>query len=401
MGKSALGVIWSPVGLALVGLGMACSPLKGTPPIDAAQPTGLEISSSTISARVGLDGTTQLMAKQDFASQVDPDVTAIATWTSSDPSVATVEQGLVTPVAAGTSTITASYGGFMATATFTGTTPTMVLTTATGSIEFFNDPTTAGAGSADRIITGVDTQLEGFVWEVQVVGSNFYVSAASSGAILEFPLDGSGDIAPLATFKGSASGITYPLGMRIYNNELFVAQLQSPSNVEVFEMSDLSAGSADPTPNRVITGFTEAQSVEIYNNELYVADPAARVIDVFPIDASGSATPTRVISGSGTDFLDPDVVLAYNGELFIGDDESHEIAVYPPTGSDGASALRRITGNAVPALYPTQIRRLGDQLYIVDWQPQAICHVPIEATSDVPCTGVLQQTNEPRGIAFY
>jgi Big-like domain-containing protein len=55
--------------------------------------------------------TVQLSATAAFPTGPYQTVTALATWQSSNPSVATVSGGLVTAVAAGTVTITATYQG--------------------------------------------------------------------------------------------------------------------------------------------------------------------------------------------------------------------------------------------------------------------------------------------------
>ena len=82
---------------------------------------GLANSESSVSLNVG--GITSLSATYyrtvDGARDSETDVTSYAAWTSSNPSIATVEGGKITAVSAGTATITATYNGYRATTTVT------------------------------------------------------------------------------------------------------------------------------------------------------------------------------------------------------------------------------------------------------------------------------------------
>ena len=82
---------------------------------------GLTNSKSSVSLNVG--GSTTLSATYyrtvDGVKDTETDVTSYAAWTSSNPSVATVSGGKITGVAAGTTTITATYNGYKATTTVT------------------------------------------------------------------------------------------------------------------------------------------------------------------------------------------------------------------------------------------------------------------------------------------
>lgn len=82
---------------------------------------GLMNSDSSVSLNVG--GSSTLSATYyrtvDGARDSETDVTSYAAWTSSNPSIATVEGGKITAVSAGTATITATYNGYRATTTVT------------------------------------------------------------------------------------------------------------------------------------------------------------------------------------------------------------------------------------------------------------------------------------------
>ncbi len=76
-------------------------------------------------------GSVQLFAQESYPSQ---DVTNSATWSTSNPAVATVSQGLVTGTGIGSVTITAAFGGFSGSTTVVvGLTPTSVAITPIGT----------------------------------------------------------------------------------------------------------------------------------------------------------------------------------------------------------------------------------------------------------------------------
>ncbi len=79
--------------------------------------TGIAVSPTA--ATISPGGTARLVATANFADGTSSDITASALWTSSDGTKATVSSGLVTGVAVGTSTITATFGGFSGTAAIT------------------------------------------------------------------------------------------------------------------------------------------------------------------------------------------------------------------------------------------------------------------------------------------
>jgi len=72
--------------------------------------------------------TKQLTANATLTSGVVTDVTTQATWTSSDPTIATVDSaGMVTAVKVGTCTVTAAMTGMSGTCTVTVTDPLLGL----------------------------------------------------------------------------------------------------------------------------------------------------------------------------------------------------------------------------------------------------------------------------------
>jgi hypothetical protein len=114
--------------LLVAAASLSCSspPTSPGPSTFPSSPTAIYIVAPGQSMTLSRTGqTVQLSATAAFPTGPDPQapfsqtVTAIATWQSSNPAVATVSGGLVTAVAAGTLTITATYQGKIGTLNLT------------------------------------------------------------------------------------------------------------------------------------------------------------------------------------------------------------------------------------------------------------------------------------------
>ena len=97
--------------ILMVSFLVACGPKE--PEIKVVSVTGISVSPKTLSIEPG--GTANLTATVSPSNATDKTVT----WSSSDQSVATVNNGTVSAVAEGTATITATVGGLSATCSVT------------------------------------------------------------------------------------------------------------------------------------------------------------------------------------------------------------------------------------------------------------------------------------------
>lgn len=87
--------------------------------LNATIPTVVSIAVSPASATLAVNGTQALTVTATYNDNSTKDVTADATFTSSDVAIATVAGGVVTAQAAGSATITATFDGKQATSTIT------------------------------------------------------------------------------------------------------------------------------------------------------------------------------------------------------------------------------------------------------------------------------------------
>jgi hypothetical protein len=111
---------------------------------------------------------------------------------------------------------------------------------------------------------------------------------------------------------------------------------------------------------------------------------------VFPIEATGNATPQAVISGSNTTLQNVRSVVVAGGEIFAVDDSAHAIAVFPTTAIGNVAPIRRITGPTTGLGNGLMLNAavLGGELYV----PQTdgtISVFPQNADGDVAPTRVI------------
>jgi hypothetical protein len=91
--------------------GAACSDSPTAPTATTPVPTNVDLSISQDSVALARNASTRLFVRVRTSDGGGSDVTATATWTTSDAAVATVSGGLVTAVGPGAAKITVSYAG--------------------------------------------------------------------------------------------------------------------------------------------------------------------------------------------------------------------------------------------------------------------------------------------------
>jgi hypothetical protein len=339
----------------------ACGSVTGPhiPDAEIITVESVTVTPPTKTVERGLDAAVQLAAIANLNDGATKDVTEKVIWSSSDVTIATVDQGLVTYVGPGMATISADLDGVMGTAAFTVSDPTLVVASlGNAGLDFF--PAYASGDTAPiRSIRGNMTGL-GAVWDVRVEGQEVFVSGP--GSITVFPVDGSGNIGPTRQIIGATTGLsgtTY--GMVIHNGEIYLGD--SGNKVSVFPID--ATGNVAPT--RVLTGAMTGLSfpvgLAIYQDELYVTNEGLTTITVYPADASGNVAPTRTISGASTALANPINVLVHDGELIVSNFGNNTLTSYLANSNGDVPPLRVIAGSSTALGFPDALFLLGDELY--------------------------------------
>ena len=178
-----------------------------------------------------------------------------------------------------------------------------------------------------------------------------FVTNSDGNSVTVYNRTAAGNIAPLRTLIGPATGLASPSGLAVdpVNNELFVVNLTLPYSVTVYPRT----ANGDVAPLRTISGASTALNgprgifLDLVNNEIAVANRAGFSVTVFARTANGNVAPLRTISGPATGLSNPwglaiDVV---NNELIVANN-GNSLTVYARTASGNAVPLRTISGAA-------------------------------------------------------
>jgi DNA-binding beta-propeller fold protein YncE len=176
-----------------------------------------------------------------------------------------------------------------------------------------------------------------------------YVTNANSNTVTVYARTASGNIAPLRTLVGAATGLATPRGVAVdrVNNELFVVNHTPPESITVYPRT----ANGNVAPLRTITGAgttladPTGLSVDPVNNEIAVANRIGAYITIYSRTATGNATPLRTLIGGSTSLSNPtDVVIdVVNNELVVANN-GRLITVYARTASGNVSPGRTISG---------------------------------------------------------
>jgi hypothetical protein len=391
----------NPTLLAIALLAAACGSTTGTPSIDAKVVTieSLSITPMTKMVKRAVDAPTKLTATAMRSDGTMLDVSASVTWASSDPTVATVDAGLVSYVGLGTANITATLGTQSAMATFTVTNPLVYIANASPPIGIaVFDAYTSGNTAPLRQITGAATTLT-FPWGVVVTDTEIYT--ADQSAIDVFAIDATGNIAPTRRIVGPTTTLATAEGLAIFNNEIYVG---CANKVLVFPQN----ATGDLAPTRTITGPLTGLgsflvSLTVDNNELYVVSQSGPAsIGVFPVNASGNVAPSRLIAGTHPQYGPyPMAVETFNDELLVATGAG--IRVFPETATGDASPIRSIEGPNV-LVQLSGMARLGSELLEPNLSG-TVGVVDLEATGDIipkrTLAGATTTLTSPRGVTVH
>jgi len=257
-------------GFIVLGLLAACGggdqgrdPILGLPSANV-----VSVTVTPAAAALPVAGTLQLTAVANYADGSSHDVTATSAWTSATPAVATVSAGggLATGVAAGTSVISASFGGQSGNATLTvgpAQLLSIALTPATPSI---------GIGATQQFIVN-GSYSDGSSRNVGALAS--YVSATPA-------------VATIDAASGLAKGVS--TGTALITASLGTLSASTTLTVMPVTLSALAITPANPT---LRTGATQQLTVTATYSD-------GSTVDVTHGSTYSSATPAMVGVGAAT-----------------------------------------------------------------------------------------------------
>jgi DNA-binding beta-propeller fold protein YncE len=273
-----------------------------------------------------------------------------------------------------------------------------------------------GNDSPKRTIAGALTLLSRPVGiAIDPVHQELYVTNDVTGGsyITVYPLDGSGNIAPIRTLQGPLTGIDGPNGIMVdlVHDELFIVNYKTADGGSITVFPRTASGNAEPLrtirgPN---TGFNRPQelALDLTNDEIIVgnsafATPSPGSVLVFSRLDAGNVSPLREIAGPNTQLCTP-VGLSLDlesDEIVVANANYHEtpcpasVTVYGRTASGDAAPIRQIGPGPVSAfveLVSVTVRRSIDCAESADGTP---CDAADACTRTDACqAGVCAGTN--------
>jgi hypothetical protein len=254
------------------------------------------------------------------------------------------------------------------------------------SITVFN-ATATGTPTFKRRIQGAATGLD-LPRELVIDGTDLYVISENTKNILVFNVLDDGNVAPRRTITlHNATGEVEPYvrGLDIHGADLFVATGYTGLHYSVSKLPKSSNGTV--TPDRFFplpaTGNTP-RAIVVEGDEIYVGNMGPDLIWVYPIGSSGSATPSRTISGANTGLNQPYGLAVRDGLIYTSQYGANTLLVFNASADGNVFPLRTLANNAMGISTPTTIAFAEDSaVTLASVQPPGVV-VAMNGTSAIP-----------------
>ena len=224
--------------------------------------------------------------------------------------------------------------------------------TATGNVA----PATTIAGASTDIVDAHKSAFD--------ASGNLYVTSKNNSSVLVFAAGASGDVAPISTISGSNTLLARPTGIAIDSTgKIYVADYgtEDPGNPSVFVFAAGANGNVAPvaTITGAATGLVFPNGLALDSaGKIYVANEGTGEVTggsvtVYAAGATGNAAPVATIIGSATLLNYPHgLTLDAAGNIYVA---SEPIGVGAPDGEAGPGPSGSVvvfaagaTGNVAP-----------------------------------------------------
>lgn len=175
-----------------------------------------------------------------------------------------------------------------------------------------------------------------------------FATATGVSRIMVYPRTASGNVAPIRTLAGPATGLSsFSVVVDAVNDELVVTN-SIPSSVTVYPRT----ADGDIPPIRTLAGPALAAGgtvVDTINDELVIGSGTLDSVRVYARTASGDAAPIRTLVGPATGLNAPGSVIVdtVNNELMVKNNlplDAPSVTVYARTASGNTSPIRTLVG---------------------------------------------------------
>jgi DNA-binding beta-propeller fold protein YncE len=243
--------------------------------------------------------------------------------------------------------------------------------------------------------------------QVELIVPNF-----EGNSVTVFARTASGNVAPLRTISGAATGLDRPQSVALdpVADEIFVVNPKSASITVYPRMAN-----GNVAPLRTITtnatlgtdpGLTSPQAIALdaVNGEIFVSDED-RIL-VFPRTATGSVPPVRSIGGFATGLSTPTSILVdpARNEVVVTSSDHSSVTTFSRTASGNVAPLRTLSGAATGLSLPygVALDPVTDQLLVADGVGSVSAYARTASGNTAPLRtlrGAATGLNVPFGLA--
>lgn len=185
-----------------------------------------------------------------------------------------------------------------------------------------------------------------------------YVANRKAASVLTFPVAGPfGNVSPSTRIGGANTQLVLPDGLAVDNSgDIYVGENDDiPRSVIAGFAAGANGNSAPaftftPTPTLKVEGLVVDSS-----GNVYVSSWIGSLVDVFAPRPSGSAAPSRVISGPNTLLRGPDGMALNSGKLYVADYLNNAICVFSANARGNVAPTTRIAGASTLLNHPGEV----------------------------------------------
>jgi sugar lactone lactonase YvrE len=182
------------------------------------------------------------------------------------------------------------------------------------------------------------------------------VANGGSGAVTDYPLSPTGNVAPL--FKlGAGNKLSGPGGVAVDTTGRVYVLNSSNSTISEFAPGVTSASGPAVTIGGSNTGLNNPAGIALdAAGRIYVTSQAAASISVFAAGANGNVAPIATISGPSTGLSGPaSATVTSAGDLWVANAGNNSLTEYAPGANGNAAPIATVAGPATDLNSPVGI----------------------------------------------
>lgn len=175
-----------------------------------------------------------------------------------------------------------------------------------------------------------------------------YVANRNGSDILEFPINGNGNIAPSATIAGANTLLVDPDSLAVDSNGLVYVQDDSGTDIMIFNATGNVAPSTQISGASTGLAASEGLAVDSALN-IYATSFTANTLTSFPPGSSGNAAFAHQAVGAATGLTNATTVAIHNGTAYVTNTNSDTVVGLSAT-ADGNQAFTSLLSGAATGL---------------------------------------------------